>query len=158
MRVRQRFLLLVSISIQCQKFGFYIWVCLKILQTNKLSLDVIFSKLGWTFLPFGRSSVVSLHARTCNEEFSSARGLSSTVGCSDRKSSAVCGGHSGDPQNSAAVAERDLNAGKSGSGKNLAITEPAHLRNWRTCREEKIQTGLLPEQQTHSSLLFSSYT
>jgi len=62
--------------------------------------------------------------------------LSSTVGGSDGKAPAVCGGHSGDTQNSAAIAERDLNAGQSGGGKNLAITKPAHLRNWRTCREK----------------------
>lgn len=62
--------------------------------------------------------------------------MSSTVGGSDGKPPAVCGGHSGDPQNSAAVAERDLNAGQSGGGKNLAITKPAHLRNWRSCGGE----------------------
>lgn len=71
---------------------------------------------------------------TCNKKFSGASGLSSTIGGSDRKSSTVCGCHSRDHQNSAAIAERDLCAGQSGSGKNLAITEPAHLRNWITWR------------------------
>lgn len=76
--------------------------------------------------------------RTCNQQLGGARGLSSAVGGSHRKSSAVRGGHGGDPQNSAAIAERDLSAGQSGSSKNLAITEPAHLRNWSTCRQENL--------------------
>lgn len=83
----------------------------------------------------GEGSCESALILTCNEEVSGARRLSGAVGGSDGKSATVCGGHSGDSQNSAAVAERDLNAGQRGGRKNLAITEPAHLRNWRTCRE-----------------------
>lgn len=85
---------------------------------------------------------------TCDEEFSSACGLSGAVGGSDGKSSAVCGGHGGDPQNSAAIAERDLNAGQSCGRKNLAITEPADLRKWRTWRGQKTRSSSVRTSQT----------
>lgn len=118
------------------------------LQTHTRNLGL---KFKVNIKPLTRSSVLkSTWALTCNQEFGGARGLSSAVGGSDRKSPAVCGGHSGDPQNSAAVAERDLNAGQSGGGKNLAITEPAHLRNWRTCRGEKNPTGLMSENRKNT--------
>lgn len=76
-------------------------------------------------------------ALTCDQELGGARGLSSSVGGPHRVPSAVAEAHRRDLQDSAAFAERDLNAGKSSCRKNLAITEPAHLRNRRTCRGTK---------------------
>lgn len=76
-------------------------------------------------------------ALTCDQELGGAGGLSSSVGGPHRIPSTVGDAHRRDLQNSAAVAERDLDAGESSSTKNLAIAEPAHLRNWRTCRGTK---------------------
>lgn len=109
---------------------FVVFLALLVNSVNGYSVVQVYQ------LSSSHTQVCRCASLTCNQEFSSASGLSSAVGGSDRKSSAVCGGHSRDPQNSAAVAERDLSAGQSGSRKNLAITEPAHLRNWRTCATE----------------------